>query len=158
MEDFKPDELGATYYCRAEMGAKFKRETPRWRRNESGQQDVLLGRMMNGVGGSVIHYGGWLRRFPAHNFRLRSHALECWGPAAIPDGSTVIDWPVSYDELRPYFAEVERVVGIGGDEDNVFLPHDAPYPLPPTRPFRMGEMFIAAARSLGCIRTRRRSE
>ena len=152
LEDFQPDELGATYYCRAEMGAKFKSETPRWRRNESEATQELtfsLGRMMNGVGGSVIHYGGWLRRFPAHNFRLRSHALECWGPAAIPDGSTVVDWPVSYDELRPYFAEVERIVGIGGDEDNVFLPHDAPYPLPPTRPFRMGEMFIAAARSLG---------
>jgi gluconate 2-dehydrogenase alpha chain len=152
LEDFKPDELGATYYCRAEMGAKFKRETPRWRRNASEATKELtfsLGRMMNGVGGSVIHYGGWLRRFPAHNFRLRSHALECWGPAAIPDGSTVVDWPVSYEDLRPYFAEVERVVGIGGDEDNVFLPHDAPYPLPPTRPFRMGEMFIAATRSLG---------
>ena len=31
----------------------------------------------------------------------------------------------------------------------MFLPHDAPYPLPPTRPFRMGEMFIAAARGMG---------
>lgn len=152
LEDFQPDELGATYYCRAEMGAKFKSETPRWRRNESEVTRELtfsLGRMMNGVGGSVIHYGGWLRRFPAHNFRLRSHALECWGPGAIPDGSTVVDWPVTYDELRPFFGEVERIVGIGGDEDNVFLPHDEGYPLPPTRPFRMGEMFIAAARSMG---------
>ena len=41
---------------------------------------------------------------------------ECWGPAAIPEGSTVVDWPVTYDELRPYFAEVERIVGIGGDD------------------------------------------
>jgi gluconate 2-dehydrogenase alpha chain len=151
-EDFQPDELAATYYCRAEMGAKFKRETPRWRRNESETTRELtfsLGRMMNGVGGSVIHYGGWLRRFPAHNFRLRSHAVESWGPTAIPDGSTVVDWPITYDELGPYFGEVERIVGIGGDEDNVFLPHDQPYPLPATRRFRMGEMFMAAARSLG---------
>jgi len=152
LQDFQPDELGATYYCRAEMGAKFKSETPRWRRNESEATRELtfsLGRMMNGVGGSVIHYGGWLRRFPAHNLQLRSHALQCWGQAAIPDGSTVVDWPTTYDELRPYFGEVERIVGIGGDEDNAFLPHDEAYPLPPTRPFRMGEMFIAAAQSLG---------
>jgi gluconate 2-dehydrogenase alpha chain len=152
LEDFRPDELGATYYCRAELGAKFKSETPRWRRNESEATRELtfsLGRMMNGVGGSVIHYGGWLRRFPAHNFRLRSHALECWGTASIPDGSTVVDWPTTYDELRPYFGEVERIVGIGGDEDNAFLSHDQAYPLPPTRPFRMGELFIAAARSMG---------
>jgi gluconate 2-dehydrogenase alpha chain len=152
LEDFLPDELAATYYCRAEMGAKFKNETPRWRRNESeATQDLTfsLGRMVNGVGGSVIHYGGWLRRFPAHNFRLRSHAEECWGPTVIPDGSTVVDWPISYEDLHPYFAEVERIVGIGGDEDNVFLKHDQSYPLPSTRPFRMGEMFIGAARSMG---------
>jgi gluconate 2-dehydrogenase alpha chain len=151
-EDFQPDELGTTYYCRAGMGAKFNSETPRWRRNESEATRELtfsLGRMVNGVGGSVIHYGGWLRRFPAHTFRLRSHALECWGAEAIPDGSTVVDWPMTYDELRSYFGEVERLVGIGGDEDNVFLPHDESYPLPSTRPFRMGEMFMAAARSLG---------
>ena len=152
LEDFKPDELGVTYYCRAEMGPKFTSETPRWRRNESEATRELtfsLGRMVNGVGGSVIHYGGWLRRFPAHSLRMRSHALECWGPAAIPDGSTVADWPITYDELRPYFAEVERIVGIGGDDHNAFLPHEDPYPLPPTRPFRMGEMFTSAARSMG---------
>jgi gluconate 2-dehydrogenase alpha chain len=151
-EDFRPDELGAAYYCRAELGPKFKAETPRWRRNPSEPTQALtfsLGRMMNGVGGSVIHYGAWLRRFPAQNLRLRSHALECWGPRAIPEGCTVADWPVSYDELRPWFDAVERIVGIGGDEENAFLPHDAEYPLPPTRPFRMGEMFSAATRGMG---------
>jgi gluconate 2-dehydrogenase alpha chain len=152
LADFRPDELGETYYCRAEMGPKFKRETPRWRRNAGEPTRDLtfsLGRMMNGVGGSVIHYGGWLRRFPAHNLRFRSHIVERWGASAIPEGCTVADWPVSYDELVPFFAEIERIVGIGGDEDNVFLPHDDTYPLPPTRPFRMGEKFSAAARELG---------
>jgi gluconate 2-dehydrogenase alpha chain len=152
LEDFRPDELGATYYCRAEMGPKFKTETPRWRRNASESTRELtfsLGRMLNGVGGSVIHYGAWLRRFPAHNLRLRSHALECWGPGAIPEGCTVADWPVTYDELRPWFDQVERIVGIGGDDHDAFLPHDEPYPLPPTRPFRMGEMFTEATRSMG---------
>lgn len=152
LEDFRPDELGATYYCRAEMGPKFKAETPRWRRNPAEPTQELtfsLGRMMNGVGGSVIHYGAWLRRFPAHNLRLRSHALECWGPRAIPEGCTVADWPMTYDELRPWFDKVERIVGIGGDEDNAFLPHDEPYLLPPARPFRMGELFTEATRGMG---------
>jgi gluconate 2-dehydrogenase alpha chain len=105
--------------------------------------------MMNGVGGSVIHYGGWLRRFPAHSFRFRSYALERWGPQAIPKGSTVADWPIAYEELQPLFAEIERIAGIAGDTDNVFLKQDEPYPLPPTRPFRMGELFKQGARSLG---------
>ncbi len=152
LDELQPDELRAAYYCRAEMGPKFKSESPRWRRNASEPTQELtfsLGRMVNGVGGSVIHYGAWLRRFPAHNLRLRSHALECWGAKAIPEGSTVADWPITYDELKPCFAEVERIVGIGGDDRNAFLPHDENYPLPPTRPFRMGEKFIAAARSMG---------
>ena len=152
LADFQPDELGATYYCRAELGPKFKTETPRWRRREGEPDQELtfsLGRMMNGVGGSIIHYGGWLRRFPPHSLRMRSHALERWGAQAIPEGSTLVDWPVTYDELRPFFHEIERIVGIAGDEDNVFLQHDEPYPLPPTRPFRMGETFAAAARELG---------
>jgi gluconate 2-dehydrogenase alpha chain len=152
LDRFRPDELAETYYCRAELGPKFKQETPRWRRNEHEPTRELtfsLGRMMNGVGGSVIHYGGWLRRFPAHSLRFRSHALERWGPRAIPEGSTVADWPITYDELRPLFAEIERIAGIAGDTDNVFLKQDEPYPLPPTRPFRMGELFKQGARRLG---------
>ncbi len=152
LADFQPDELRAAYYCRAEMGPKFMSETPRWRRNAGEATRELtfsLGRMMNGVGGSVIHYGAWLRRFPEHNFRLRSHALERWGAKAIPEGSTVADWPVTYGELRQAFSDCERIVGIGGDQGNPYLSQDGSYPLPPTRPFRMGETFSAAARALG---------
>ncbi|HEU0115040.1 MAG TPA: gluconate 2-dehydrogenase subunit 3 family protein, partial [Thermomicrobiales bacterium] len=63
--DFRPDELGETYYCRGELGPKFAQEIPRWRRSPAEPTRELtfsLGRMMNGVGGSVVHYGGWLRR------------------------------------------------------------------------------------------------
>ncbi|MCA9863718.1 MAG: gluconate 2-dehydrogenase subunit 3 family protein [Thermomicrobiales bacterium] len=152
LADFHPDELGHAYYCRAELGQKFKSETPRWRTHEGAPDQELtfsLGRMMNGVGGSVIHYGGWLRRFPAHNLRLRSHALERWGPQAIPEGCTTQDWPVTYEELRPYFTEVERLAGIAGDDQDPFRPRDAAYPLSPTRPFRMGELFTRATREMG---------
>src|SRR5258708_8354440 len=63
--EYLPDELGAAYYCRATMGPKFASEIPRWRRNEGEPTTAAtfsLGRMMNSVGGSVIHYGAWLRR------------------------------------------------------------------------------------------------
>lgn len=152
LADFRPDEIAATYYCRAGLGAKFLSEIPTWRRNDreaSRQLTFSLGKMVNGVGGSIIHYGGWLRRFPAHDLRLRSYALERWGEKIIPEGSTVVDWPVTYEELQPYFGEIERIAGIAGDADNVFLSQDEPYPLPPTRPFRMGELFKTAARGLG---------
>ena len=151
-KDFIPDELGSTYYCRGAMGTKFLAETPRWRRAPGKPTQELtfsLGRMMNGVGGSVVHYGAWLRRFHPHHFRQRSRVIERWGQRAIPEGSTVADWPVTYDELEPYFTQAETMIGVAGDDGNPFIPRSAPCPLPPLRPFRMGELFRATTAAMG---------
>lgn len=150
-EDFSPDELGSTYYCRAEMGQKFLAETPRWRTADGEPTRELtfsLGRMMNGVGGSVIHYGGWLRRFHPHHFAFRSHVRERWGEEVLPPGSTLVDWPIGYDELEPWYGKAERIAGVTR-EDNPFVPRSTEAPMPPVRPFRMGEIFSDAARGLG---------
>ena len=150
--DFVPDELGATYYCRQNLGEKFLSEEIRWRLREgepTRNPSYSLGRMMNSVGGSVIHYGGWLRRYHPYHFRHRSHVIERWGESVIPEGCTVADWPVSYDELEPYFTMVEWEVGIAGDEGNPFVKRSKPLPMPAMRPSRMGNIFSAAARELG---------
>ena len=152
LADYIPDELGATYYCRQNLGPKFMAEEVRWRTDEgSSTQDPTysLGRMMNGAGGSVIHYGAWLRRFHPHHLKFRSYIVERWGESVIPDGCTVADWPVSYEELEPYFTRLDREIGIAGDDRNTYLPRSAGYPLPPTRPFRMGERFADATSALG---------
>ena len=149
--DFRPDELGATYYCRAELGPKFKAETPRWRRNASEPSRELtfsLGRMVNGVGGSVVHYGPGSAAFRPTTCGSARTRWNAGGRKRSPRDAPS-PTGLSYDELRPWFDKVERIVGIGGDEDNAFLPHDEPYPLPPTRPFRMGELFTEAARGMG---------
>jgi gluconate 2-dehydrogenase alpha chain len=150
-EDFAPDELGSTYYCRGEMGQKFLAEQPRWRPADgepSGPITYSLGRMMNGVGGSVIHYGGWLRRFHPHHLAFRSHVRERWGEEVLPGGTTLVDWPIGYDELEPFFGEAERIAGVTR-EDNPFVPRSTEAPLPPLRPFRMGELFSTATRAMG---------
>ncbi len=150
--DFVPDELGSAYWCRDNMGPKFLSETPRWRPRESAPTEEItysVGRMMNGVGGSIIHYAGQLRRFHPHHFRFRSYARERWGPKAIPDGCTVADWPVTSEELEPYFVRTERIVGVTGDEHNPFVPRSTPYPMPALRPFRMGELFREATQAMG---------
>lgn len=152
LADYIPDELGATYYCRQDLGPKFMAEEVRWRTdNDSPTQDPTysLGRMMNGAGGSVIHYGAWLRRFHPHHLKLRSYIVERWGEAVIPEGCTVADWPVGYEELEPYFTRLDQEIGIAGDDRNTYLPRSAGYPLPPTRPFRMGERFAEATTALG---------
>jgi gluconate 2-dehydrogenase alpha chain len=151
--DFLPDELRSAYYCRGDMGAKFLSETPRWRRRQgepTRQATFTLGRMMNGVGGSVIHWGGALRRCHPHHFRYRSYVAERFGEQALPEGHTLVDWPVTYDDLEPYYTKVEYLIGVAGDAaGNPFVPRSAPLPMPPLRPSRTSELFRKATEAMG---------
>src|SRR5829696_4842736 len=151
--DFVPDELGSAYYCRGNMGEKFLGEAPRWRKNAgepTREATFSLGRMMNGVGGSIIHYGAWLRRYHQHHFEHLTHVRERWGPDVLPEGSTLADWPVTYEDLEPYYTLLDRLVGVaGGEEDNPFIPRSRPYPMPPLRPCRVGEIFRTATQKMG---------
>jgi len=150
--DFVPDELGVAYWCRANMSQKFMSESPRWRRNDgepTQEATYSLGRMVNGVGGSPLHWGGWLRRFHPYHHRFRSHVLDRWGENALPEDTTLVDWPVSYDELEPYYALLDELIGIAGDEDNPFIPRKNKYPLPPLRPTRMTQLFHKTTAAMG---------
>ena len=152
LADYLPDELGATYYCRANMGSKFLSEIPRWRRNEgepTQEATFSLGRMMNGVGGSIVHYGGWLRRFHPHHFKMLSYVKNRWGLSVLPSGCTLADWPLTYEELEPYYTFLEHEIGIAGDESNPFITRSKPLPMPPMRPFRLGELYREATERMG---------
>lgn len=78
------------------------------------------------VGGGGFHADGKLPRFGEVDFRMRSEL----GPI---DGADIVDWPVDYDELEPYYAEAERRVGVAGDAGaNPFAARrSGPYPMPP---------------------------
>jgi len=71
-----------------------------------------------GVGGSTLHYQGEAHRFPAHAFRMHSER----GIAA--------DWPLTYDDLAPYYERIEHLLGVAGDPRNPFKPARGPYPYP----------------------------
>jgi gluconate 2-dehydrogenase alpha chain len=151
--DYHPDELGAAYYCRGDMGPKFLGEAPRWRRHDGEDTRPIsfsLGRMMNGVGGSIIHWGGALRRMHPHQFTYRSHIAGRWGLDALPEHATVVDWPLRYGDLEPYYDLCERIAGVAGDRHaNPFVPRSTDYPMPPLRPTRKGTLFTSSARDLG---------
>jgi choline dehydrogenase-like flavoprotein len=75
--------------------------------------------LWNGVGGSTIRWGAHFPRFRPSDFRVRSL-----------DG-VADDWPISYDDLAPYFEENDRVVvvaGLAGDPGN---PPRSPRAFPP---------------------------
>ncbi len=151
--NFLPDELGIGFYGRAGLGPKFNREVPRWRwREDSPTREATFGygRMVNGVGGSLTHYGGWLRRFHPHHFQMRSYAEARWGQAIIPKNSTLADWPINYETLEPYYTELEHSIGVAGEgSDNPYIPRSKPLPMPPLRPFKLGERFKDVTMSLG---------
>ena len=72
-----------------------------------------------GVGGGSIHYACWHWRQMAEDFRMRSVVLEHFGEEVMPEGSRIVDWPVSYDELEPFYAQVEREIGVSGQAGNI---------------------------------------
>ena len=96
------------------------------------------------VGGGGTHADGKVPRFRPDDFRLLSEL----GPQ--PDAD-VADWPLGYDELEPYYAEVERAIGVAGtDGANPFAaPRSGPFPMPSGAPMFGAVQSSAAAERLG---------
>ncbi len=73
----------------------------------------------NGVGGGTVLYNGqWPRLTPA-DFRVRS-----------TDG-VASDWPLTYEELQPYYEASDRQLGVSGLGGNPRYPAGEDPPLPP---------------------------
>ena len=98
----------------------------------------LEGRRARGVGGSTLHWEGYALRLHADDFRMRSRH-------GIAD-----DWPISYDELEPYYARAEQALGVAGAPDDPWAsPRSTPFPLP-AFPFSYSDgLFAPVCRSLG---------
>ncbi|MFM1892668.1 MAG: hypothetical protein RLZ44_1745, partial [Pseudomonadota bacterium] len=97
------------------------------------------------VGGATNLMSGFFHRLKPVDFRLRSE----FGPIA---GANVVDWPISYEDLEPYYAEVERVVGVSGRVgDPPFRePRSTPdFPYPPTTEHAVSGLLDAACAQLG---------
>jgi len=63
------------------------------------------------VGGSSNLMSGYFHRLKPKDFRLKSSYEEI-------EDSNVVDWPISYEELEPYYTKVESIVGISGHAKN----------------------------------------
>ena len=116
--------------------------------------------MMNAVGGTSIHYWAQSWRLKPWDFKSRSETIRRYGAGAIPAGSTLEDWPITYDELEPFYDLVEWEVGvsgkagnIGGQIDprgNIFEgPRRREYPMPPLRSTEFIDRMEDTARKLG---------
>jgi choline dehydrogenase-like flavoprotein len=86
----------------------------------------------NGVGGGMILYGAIWPRMTPDDFRSRT-------TSGVGD-----DWPLSYQELQPYYEEADRQLGVSGLGGNPAYPPGADPPLPPL-PLTPGAMLVARA-------------
>jgi choline dehydrogenase-like flavoprotein len=83
------------------------------------------------VGGRTNHWGRIALRFSPADFRARSH-----------DGMGD-DWPITYDEIAPYYYKVESYIGVFGTKENIPSAPDGVF-LPPPVP-RCTETIIKKA-------------
>ncbi|MEP6492485.1 MAG: GMC family oxidoreductase [bacterium] len=71
------------------------------------------------VGGLAMHWGGVTPRFSPEDFK--QHSLFGVGS----------DWPISYDDLQPFYQEAEELMGVAGEQGPPDLdPRSKPFPMP----------------------------
>jgi len=156
------DELA--YSIRGKLFQDLSKETVTIRHNPAGvalpyrqQGTFLLG---NGVGGAGFHWNGLSWRPLPSDLKLRSHYTERYGSKFIPQGMTIQDHGVSFEELEPFFTRFEEVAGVAGKAGNIKGrlieggnkfegARSKEYPLPPLKKVYGEQLFDKAARSLG---------
>jgi gluconate 2-dehydrogenase alpha chain len=153
------DEL--RYFQRQDLRPNVKRQPITWRPNANTRTNPLpVQNYGNQAGGGTVHYGAVSWRFHEDDFRARSHTIDRYGASAIPQDSSLADWPLSYADLEPHYDRAEYELGVSGkagnvqgnklDGGNVFeAPRRREYPLPPLRDDQSGVVFRGAAKKLG---------
>jgi gluconate 2-dehydrogenase alpha chain len=113
-----------------------------------------------GVGGAGLHWSGVHFRIMPDELRIRSHYEERYGKRFIPEGMTIQDYGVSYEELEPHFDFAEKVFGTSGQaykvkdkvvgDGNIYeASRSDNFPLPAQLNTYSAERFGKAARELG---------
>ena len=100
------------------------------------------------VGGGTRVYGAQAWRFHPDDFRMASKY-------GVPDGSSLADWPISYEMLEPFYERAEWELGAAGDGESIQhqIPRKRNYPLRPVGPSPQTVALQNAARQLGWVTT-----
>jgi choline dehydrogenase-like flavoprotein len=94
------------------------------------------------VGGSSVHFAANYWRFRPSDFK------ECSMLGPVSD-SGLADWPITYEELEPYYTKVDWEVGVSGAPAASDPPRSRPYPMPPLPNKSSGVLLERAAAKLG---------
>jgi len=96
------------------------------------------------VGSGTVSYGAMAWRFMQEDFKLKT----IYGAV---DGSTLEDWPITYQDLEPCYEKAEWEIGVAGDDSqNPFAPpRRKPHPMPPFSHNKEAQILLEAAKRLG---------
>lgn len=83
------------------------------------------------VGGRTNHWGRISLRFGPNDFK--HHSIDGHGD----------DWPIGYDEVKPWYDKVDKMIGVFGSKEGIYNEPDG-YFLPPPKP-RLHELMVKQA-------------
>jgi choline dehydrogenase-like flavoprotein len=111
---------------------------PRDRYTSSGPYEYDLNRhRVKGIGGTTLHWGGMTPRLHPEDFEMETrHGIGR-------------DWPISYEDLEPYYLRAEEAMGVAGEPNRFSGPRSGPYPLAPAESSYSDEILAEACSSLG---------
>ena len=103
------------------------------------------------VGGTTVHADMKYPRFNEVDFRIAS-ALQQAGRTF--NGTSFIDWPLTYDEIEPFYTEAEIITGVSGiasgpGPDPFASRRSGDYPMPPIPEMYVGRLLATAAQEAG---------
>ena len=92
-----------------------------------------------GVGGAALHYFANFPRLLPNDFKIKS------------EHGRGLDWPIAYDDVAPYYDKVAHDIGVSGDAkaEEIWRPAGKPYPMPPMKTFRNGEVWLKGFEAAG---------
>ena len=141
--DFRHDEWGIEHNSDWMWNArKGHPQTARRDASETaGPAGYGLGYAHN-VGGSSIHFSGNFWRLRPIDFN------EASVRGGVP-GTNFVDWPITYDELEPYYTKVDWEIGVSGLQGPWDPPRSRDYPCPPM-PIKSSDVLLErAGKALG---------
>ncbi len=144
-QDFTHDEISVAYLKELQGGGpQVQQQT--FRHDESAVARVpeseLPAWYAQTVGGSSVHFSGNFWRFRESDFKERSML----GPIS---GTNFADWPISYEELEPYYTRVDWDIGVSGAPGPFDSPRSKPFPVPPMPVKSSGVLLERGAEKLG---------
>ena len=153
-EDFQELHDEWRYAVNYALMQDLSRETVTFRNTEAMKAlpmrrlgSFLLG---DGLGGAGTHWNGMTFRFSPYDFQLKTMTEQRYGRNKLGPDYQLQDYPLTYDEMEPYYTAFEEAVGVAGEPGHFDGKRSKPYPMPPLVKTPALSMFEQAARKMGC--------